>query len=174
MISHKEEVSTHSRPKAAGVRAYAKGGKSRVSTHSRPKAAGAGARIHARGLVCFNTQPPEGGWSRGGFESGRYDEFQHTAARRRLDALLVAGQTVRLFQHTAARRRLDSYRETLTRQQMFQHTAARRRLAGTLGYLKVLDVSFNTQPPEGGWIAIGARAVLSSRFQHTAARRRLG
>ena len=35
----------------------------RVSTHSRPKAAGS-LRLYKRALgYCFNTQPPEGGWS---------------------------------------------------------------------------------------------------------------
>ena len=55
-----------------------------VSTHSRPKAAG----LSAGSLPCwqtgFNTQPPEGGWrrlSRMLFSSAM---FQHTAARRRL------------------------------------------------------------------------------------------
>ena len=33
----------------------------------------------------------------------------------------------------------------------FQHTAARRRLADTLKPLSV-NGSFNTQPPEGGWV----------------------
>ena len=77
-------VSTHSRPKAAGhayPKAYPKG---TVSTHSRPKAAGrldnSCALLHmlfqhtaarrrldkqpstSGSVVCFNTQPPEGGW----------------------------------------------------------------------------------------------------------------
>ena len=33
-----------------------------VSTHSRPKAAGLCASFGAEGMLCFNTQPPEGGW----------------------------------------------------------------------------------------------------------------
>ena len=35
-----------------------------VSTHSRPKAAGANWLEAAAKPVCFNTQPPEGGWGR--------------------------------------------------------------------------------------------------------------
>ena len=34
----------------------------RVSTHSRPKAAGYLFRFRCHTTVCFNTQPPEGGW----------------------------------------------------------------------------------------------------------------
>ena len=34
-------------------------------------------------------------------------------------------------------------------------------------------LSFNTQPPEGGWSWIATQAVAIHPFQHTAARRRL-
>ena len=37
-----------------------------------------------------------------------------------------------------------------------------------------MDLSFNTQPPEGGWFAVSPLCVWRSVFQHTAARRRLG
>ena len=33
-----------------------------VSTHSRPKAAGCSGGFAAAMQLCFNTQPPEGGW----------------------------------------------------------------------------------------------------------------
>ena len=100
-------------------------------------------------------------------------KFQHTAARRRLGALILKPCPTAQFQHTAARRRLGpcpalsfaaSPVSTHSRPKaagkgkllplpasMFQHTAARRRLA---------QILFE-QPGE-------------SRFQHTAARRRLG
>ena len=76
-------VSTHSRPKAAGLCEWSCKGNGCVSTHSRPKAAGALSTIgyvvvlfqHTAARrrlvllmsltlfpVCFNTQPPEGGW----------------------------------------------------------------------------------------------------------------
>ena len=77
-------VSTHSRPKAAGInhgnslffKMFQHTAARRrletdfqglslpfaVSTHSRPKAAGGGlARLRKR-MASFNTQPPEGGW----------------------------------------------------------------------------------------------------------------
>ena len=56
------EVSTHSRPKAAGKRQRQQDDREIVSTHSRPKAAGliyAAATVKAKS---FNSQPPEGGW----------------------------------------------------------------------------------------------------------------
>ena len=56
-----------------------------VSTHSRPKAAGFRGSICA-GIrtVCFNTQPPEGGWLKYPRGIPLTNMFQHTAARRRL------------------------------------------------------------------------------------------
>ena len=79
------EVSTHSRPKAAG--AYQSGevpGES-VSTHSRPKAAGM-AKYEQRFFVQVSThsRPKAAGISRE--MTTRYtEEFQLTAARRRLE-----------------------------------------------------------------------------------------
>ena len=102
-------VSTHSRPKAAGISSEYQKRRIRVSTHSRPKAAGFDARDLVAFIIgfqhtaarrrlasnisdfcsigqCFNTQPPEGGWhqQRSQFQTIRL--FQHTAARRRLVA----------------------------------------------------------------------------------------
>ena len=75
----------------------------------------------------------------------------------------------------------------------FQHTAARRRLF-LVNFFNCRPLSFNTQPPEGGWSIMvmelllvrvsthsRPKAAVSSRclmfvwplFQHTAARRRL-
>ena len=57
------EVSTHSRPKAAGAYLRHDEGAYRVSTHSRPKAAGAESIKAVSQVTGFNTQPPEGGWA---------------------------------------------------------------------------------------------------------------
>ena len=81
-----------------------------VSTRSRPKAAGLQHRCFVLLLMCFNTQPPEGGWFRltrlkiyirsfntqppeGGWHLSRThtyieEKFQHAAARRRLGRYL--------------------------------------------------------------------------------------
>ena len=76
----------------------------------------------------------------------------------------------------------------------FQHTAARRRLGGRTtekrgrcsfntqppeGGWILREIhqsclsSFNTQPPEGGWLHASEVSLLPYLFQHTAARRRL-
>ena len=58
--------------------------KENVSTHSRPKAAGAADRVLQFQAACFNTQPPEGGWAAMTAATLDLPLFQHTAARRRL------------------------------------------------------------------------------------------
>ena len=144
--------------------------------------------------LSFNTQPPEGGWlqvrlgkarqrmfqhtaARRRLASGRRcmyrpPKFQHTAARRRLalpDGAFIAGV---VFQHTAARRRLAVGLDVLADVPWFQHTAARRRLVKPMEN-GLEFVSFNTQPPEGGWLPFSSNTGAPSLFQHTAARRRL-
>ena len=146
-------VSTHRRPKAAAYLMDNDGFVVEVSTHSRPKAAASNAAQPQFKLLCFNTQPPEGGcflflkcfifWFL----------FQHTAARRRLLAKeeksgsdykvsthsrpkaaanpWFTAASKNWFQHTAARRRLQLPNSGVTFNILFQHTAARRRLLPT-------------------------------------------
>ena len=40
-------------------------------------------------------------------------------------------------------------------------------------YQKAVNIGFNTQPPEGGWISMFNSGDQRFLFQHTAARRRL-
>ena len=56
------QVSTHSRLKAAGSFISLSDSALPVSTHSRLKAAGFPSWILGVTWLCFNTQPPEGGW----------------------------------------------------------------------------------------------------------------
>ena len=165
-------VSTHSRPKAAGAAAFPLKCPLAVSTHSRPKAAGiedssiatlslfqhtaARRRLAIQVTTtcakgCFNTQPPEGGW---GATMNRSVSASAVSTHSRPKA---AGCAFNLeikqfwFQHTAARRRLVGFNGQAVVIAQFQHTAARRRLA-----------SAAQSPTRSQW------------FQHTAARRRLG
>ena len=61
-----------------------------ISTHSRPKAAGKYSINTVRFQHNFNTQPPEGGWIKVTSKLTATLKFQHTAARRRLEPLLKA------------------------------------------------------------------------------------
>ena len=99
-------------------------------------------------LSSFNTQPPEGGWSKIASTSSN-TMFQHTAARRRLGDILHMFKSCVRFQHTAARRRL------LIRpvQRVFS------------------TVSTHSRPKAAG--ADGRAVTVGGMFQHTAARRRL-
>ena len=81
---NKNNVSTHSRPKAAAHCIFKARNIQTVSTHSRPKAA-------APWLVPCGLS---------------YTSFQHTAARRRLQWFIAKSFKIAVFQHTAARRRL--------------------------------------------------------------------
>ena len=81
--------------------------------------------------------------------------------------------TAKLFQHTAARRRLDAPCFT-DNNGFIVSTHSRPKAAGSLGWVVAGKVhSFNTQPPEGGWHAEVLPRPKKSLFQHTAARRRL-
>ena len=147
----------------------------KVSTHSRPKTAG------------------------GGLDKGTsFVQFQHTAARRRLIREYLPLPSYSWFQHTAARRRLEQWQfyphpvhqvsthsrpkaaghdfmRVLQRRDKFQHTAARRRLEVFYTASHTLAVSFNTQPPEGGWVVkwcfIATIALVSTHSRPKAAGR---
>ena len=54
-------------------------------------------------------------------------------------------------------------------------THSRPKAAGSIDIiLPFIIKSFNTQPPEGGWIIRLRKPLNACLFQHTAARRRLG
>ena len=164
-------VSTHSRPKAAGAILFVRITFRRVSTHSRPKAAG--LRLHGGGhlpYVSTHSRPKAAGPQNNTAQVINW--FQLTAARRRLDGLIDGQQQGGEFQLTAARRRLASAFEIIRHGFCFNSQPpeggwliARSRPLG--GY------SFNSQPPEGGWRCRFAQWRRPARFQLTAARRRL-
>ena len=167
------QVSTHSRPKAAG-QMFAKGKvQAEVSTHSRPKAAGFKVVAVAtkqqgfntqppeggwlpcndrlRMCCCFNTQPPEGGWlARIAAISTKCNVSTHSRPK-------AAGHCTKqdrqaCFVSTHSRPKAAGNIVLCRHYQMivFQHTAARRRL-GTNCKSRSASSCFNTQPPEGGW-----------------------
>ena len=168
-------VSTHSRPKAAGLASIWN-----FSTidcfNTQPPEGGWGAGIYALPYFCgFNTQPPEGGWFIRCVSVGAIGLFQHTAARRRLaggairrvdagngfntqppeggwgcEPMVVSKATG--FQHTAARRRLEEKLTELAAS-ITVSTHSRPKAAGNdLNALHKKNTGFNTQPPEGGWL----------------------
>ena len=149
-------VSTHSRPKAAGPTTVASLPKRVVSTHSRPKAAGSDIGVCSKPFefqhtaarrrlassktplyliyICFNTQPPEGGWARA---------VERTAIKRGFNTQPPEGGWVVILDgwrgdaavSTHSRPKAAGQKGTYgsALDSLFQHTAARRRLGGDCG-----------------------------------------
>ena len=142
-----------------------------VSTHSRPKAAGVTEKLQ---LLWFSFQltAARRRLARQPSRHPNHGEFQLTAARRRLVGMIYRQTQPASFQLTAARRRLAAARVTTAPPAAFQLTAARRRLVGVRRVFNFIT-SFNSQPPEGGWTRRYLPVPLHLRFQLTAARRRL-
>ena len=165
-------VSTHSRLKAAVCWDFPPMTRTDVSTHSRPKAAGYVDFDSRSRCVCFNTQPPEGGWMLGVIRQVQGLKFQHTAARRRLGGSAV-GLPFFSAVSTHSRPKAAGARnlEKLQTAQEFQHTAARRRLVLSTNTAAARH-GFNTQPPEGGWDRLAhcpARKLVSTHSRPKAA-----
>ena len=79
----KLKVSTHSRPKAAGLHIGTPAQTNRFQHTAARRRLDATLKVISLRLG-FNTQPPEGGWGRYSHRR-RKETFQHTAARRRLE-----------------------------------------------------------------------------------------
>ena len=103
-----------------------------VSTHSRPKAAGTFDTLCFSPFDCFNTQPPEGGWGR---VDDKVKQFYNVSTHSRpkaagpYTAYIPLYET--LFQHTAARRRLVT-RTALGCRITYVSTHSRPKAAGCL------------------------------------------
>ena len=101
------EVSTHSRPKAAGLGlSFVSYVGLNVSTHSRPKAAGAFSTFFISRYNRFNTQPPEGGWDNTCFQTANFSTVSTHSRPKAAGSGINVLSKAKLFQHTAARRRL--------------------------------------------------------------------
>ena len=130
----REAVSTHSRPKAAGCSVRSTPDSYLVSTHSRPKAAGLTRdELQTAFAVSTHSRPKAAGVRT---QNTTALPLVSTHSRPKAAGQKIAG---------------------LNRTSKFQLTAARRRLA-LIDLFKSFIISFNSQPPEGGWI-FGFRAI---------------
>ena len=142
---------------------------------------------------CFNTQPPEGGWVAKGWLQKMREVSTHSRPKAAGFAHVFCNR-IKQFQHTAARRRLQCQTATFENVQAVS-THSRPKAAGLAAETPRPPIcSFNTQPPEGGCKSVEDLARVyevstHSRpkaadhahqwfcnhflFQHTAARRRL-
>ena len=114
----KPKVSTHSRPKAAGLPCGTKSFSGAVSTHSRPKAAG--TRLNERKLLVL---------------------FQHTAARRRLAHSRIAAKYSELVS-THSRPKAAGHYLTNEKGDLIVSTHSRPKAAGKQGFFVVGDYLF--------------------------------
>ena len=144
-----------------------------VSTHSRPKAAGLVVCLVVCMIISFNTQPPEGGWV--GYFGIALDSilFQHTAARRRLaGAFLLIPPVLRVSTHSRPKA-AGRYPKSIQGQNPRFNTQPPEGGWDCDDAHCPTSCGFNTQPPEGGWLQPVAYRLGTGLFQHTAARRRL-
>ena len=130
--------------------------------------------IQRIGIVCFNTQPHEGGCLPPTGGSGRTGLFQHTAARRRLPAhQKTTLQAMPGFNTQPRGGGCKTFSPGRYPPFLFQHTAARRRLLAD----KLTDALKDTVSTHSRAEAAAARVLCHFfaliLFQHTAARRRL-
>ncbi len=123
---------------------------------------------------CFNTQPPEGGWLLHLPYSFGCQRFQHTAARRRLAINSQVRQVVSsVSTHSRPKAAGSAAGMLCPRTERFNTQPPEG------GWPEIIarasdDRSFNTQPPEGGWVKRSLCQHDFTLFQYTAARRRLG
>ena len=108
-------------------------------------------RIDYPYLFSFNTQPPEGGWVGVALLAVYVLMFQHTAARRRLVLIGVGDGDRYEFQHTAARRRLEPARSEKVSSWMVS-THSRPKAAGDIRGLPLtlVPVSTHSRPKAAG------------------------
>ncbi len=140
-----------------------------VSTHSRPKAAGACRVPDARLSLCFNTQPPEGGWSSVKCRLSRGFCF-NTQPPEGGWIMTSCTQCVLNGFNTQPPEGGWVAAEPPPDERPPVSTHSRPKAAGPLPErVGAIIPSFNTQPPEGGWLPKPLKHLLPLKFQHTAA-----
>ena len=129
----------------------AEGYKWDVSTHSRPKAAGESDLVRRLHHNSFNTQPPEGGWSPAPVGKGRfYDVSTHSRPKAAGNQAHHHHQARQVSTHSRPKAAGLARIGWHTRSDVSTHS--RPKAAGNRSILgNCTKVGFNTQPPEGGW-----------------------
>ena len=97
-------------------------------------------------MLCFNTQPPEGGWAGNEYMVTLKPVSTHSR-------LKAAGQSCRRF---------------YDRRRCFNTQPPEGGWAQGIE-VQIERICFNTQPPEGGWSGYLRGGYLFCLFQHTAA-----
>ena len=130
------------------------------------------AKSNFHQLLCFNTQPPEGGWRHDKAERKPKYRFNTQPPEGGWDFFLIGLDKVLMFQHTAARRRLaKEFGYSLADIKVSTHS--RPKAAGPDSSVNIAKaiVSTHSRPKAAGRNDVITFGILW--FQHTAARRRL-
>ena len=144
-------VSTHSRPKAAGTALSRARISPQVSTHSRPKAAGISVAVSPDLLtVSTHSRPKAAGGNAAQNRAGAITVSTHSRPKAAGSSWFYKHREELVSTHSRPKAAglLFSNQFYLKK---FQHTAARRRLGRRIGSRHRRRDCFNTQPPEGGW-----------------------
>ena len=122
----------------------------------------------------FNTQPPEGGWITYPISMLSHNQFQHTAARRRLAPVSDVDRTMGSVS-THSRPKAAGQSKLQQPAQKAVSTHSRPKAAGVTNPQnpKATEVSTHSRPKAAG-SAFSCMRGGNLLFQHTAARRRLG
>ena len=171
---HDDHNCFNTQPPEGGWSRATKTAKASISFNTQPPEGGwIQPHIARHAARRFNTQPPEGGWASNRKVSDDCLWFQHTAARRRLGIALrflitclyvsthsrpkAAGQNQLHLSHvclvsTHSRPKAAGPPLEHAGNQRVVSTHSRPKAAGVVSCSSCfLFVSFNTQPPEGGW-----------------------
>ena len=125
-----------------------------VSTHSRPKAAGDCLAFSYHLLVCFNTQPPEGGWTKSVTSLARLPSFNTQPPEGGWGQVKRIG-VVPIYVSTHSRPKAAGPAITSFCGSSAVSTHSRPKAAGyRTAKMNPCFLSFNTQPPEGGWACL--------------------
>ncbi len=143
-----------------------------VSTHSRPKAAGVAPLPPPLLAARFNTQPPEGGWGR--ISSILVISPVSTHSRPKAAGIrCIHGFSFGVVStHSRPKAAGRLFRRPKVFFQRFNTQPPEGGWQSRHGQYRSVS-GFNTQPPEGGWFTRASQDKDCRWFQHTAARRRL-
>ena len=143
-----DDVSTHSRPKAAAIVQEKNTTFSQVSTHSRPKAAAPDGYCLPKTRRGFNTQPPEGGCVQVvHYRTDNFEVSTHSRPKAAAFHWLAHRLTSLRFNTQPPEGGCSPLIRSIIFPYLFQHTAARRRLHDLDHISQVwVDVSTHSRP----------------------------
>ena len=135
----------------------------KVSTHSRPKAADPFLPTYHKRVSCFNTQPPEGGCL---FPVQSFaDTAVSTHSRPKAAAMpksSINSNSI-VSTHSRPKAAVIAHDGRNTQNNVSTHSRPKAAVLPPLVWRPVLQ-SFNTQPPEGGWLTLFLAIFHKSGF----------